>query len=123
MAFFKTPDVEWLYSGGDEDEPVEPADGRCPALGVCVLVLPHARWKRLVQGGKGVVSEVTQLKLGVVAPTCLLHHPARDRLASAAGAGASEDDADASHECTCEPVPRSRRIDSRTTSVVLVVNT
>ena len=49
--------------------------------------------------------------------------PASDRLASAPGAGACEDDADAGHGWTCEPTPRSRRIDSKTTSVVLVVNT
>jgi hypothetical protein len=47
MAFFKTPDVEWLYSGVTKTNP-----SNLPIvaahLGVCVLVVPHARWKRLV---------------------------------------------------------------------------
>jgi hypothetical protein len=109
--------------GGDEDVPVEPADGRGPLLGVRVLVMPHSRGQRLVQVWKRIVGEVDQLEVGVAAPTCLVHHPASDRLAPTPGAGAPEDDADAGHGWTCEPTPRSRRIDSRTTSVVLVVNT
>jgi hypothetical protein len=46
-------------------------------------------------------SEVDQLELGVAAPTGLVHHPASDRLASAPGEGASEDDADVGHGPSC----------------------
>src|SRR5882672_6151626 len=83
MAFFTTPDVEWLYSG---------------------VMTTYSSNRLMVAAG-------------------LVHHPASNRLAAASGAGASEDDADAGHGWTCDPTPRSRRIDSRTTSVVLVVNT
>ena len=53
----------------------------------------------------------------------LVLHPISGSLASAPGAGACEDDADTGHGYSCEPTPKSRRIDSKTTSVVLVVNT
>jgi hypothetical protein len=83
------------------------------------LVMARARGQRLVQVWKRVVGEVDQLDFRVAAPTCLVHHPASDRLASAPGAGASEDDADAGHGWTCEPAPRSRRMDCMIMNVVL----
>jgi hypothetical protein len=108
--------------GGDEDVPVEPADGRGPLLGVRVLVLPHARGQRLVQVWKRVVGEVDQLEFGVAAPTCLVHHPASNRLASAPGAGASEDDADAGHGWSGPLGPKSSRVECRIMNVVLWTN-
>ncbi|MDT4975279.1 MAG: hypothetical protein QOG98_1037, partial [Pseudonocardiales bacterium] len=63
--------------------------------------------------------EINQVELGVGAPTGLVHHPPSDRLSSTPGAGASEDDADAGHGWTCEPAPRSRRIDCMIMNVVL----
>ncbi len=82
---------------GHEHEPVEAADGRCPVLGVRVLVLPHHRRQGLVQVWERVVDKVDELELGIRPVPSLVHHPAGDLLASPARAGASEDHSDAGH--------------------------
>jgi hypothetical protein len=49
MALFSTPGGGVVVLRGDEDEPVEPADGGRQVLGVRVLVLAHVGRQRLVQ--------------------------------------------------------------------------
>jgi hypothetical protein len=79
MAFFSTPEVEWLYSG------------------VLVLVLAHRGRQRLVQVRQRVVAQVDELELGVAAARGVVVDPPGHLLAVAVGAGAAEDDADPGH--------------------------
>src|SRR6186997_2922797 len=84
--------------GGDEDEPVEPADRRRPRPGVRVLVLAHVRWRGLVEVWEWVVDEVDELELGVGPLPSPVHDPVGDLFSSPAGSGAAQDDGDTCHD-------------------------
>ena len=76
MAFFRTPEVEWLYSGVTKTNPSNRPMVAAHSWVCGVLVLAHGRRQGLVQVRQGVVDEVDQLELGVRAPPGLVHHPA-----------------------------------------------
>jgi hypothetical protein len=98
MAFFSTPEVEWLYSGVTITKPSNEA-----------ILAAHSRvcgwlyWA--IDGGTGlvevrqlVVEQVDQLELRVGALRGHLEDPLGDGFAVAARAGAAEDDADLGHD-------------------------
>ena len=98
MAFFSTPEVEWLYSGVTMTNPSNEAILSAHCLGVLVLVLAHRGRQRLVQVRQRVVAQVDELELGVAAARGDVVDPRGDLLAVAVGTGAAEDDADPGHE-------------------------
>ena len=68
-----------------------------PPQGVRILVLPQLRRALLVEVRQREVAQVDQLEGRVVALSGEVGHPVGDLLTVAAGSGAADDDADASH--------------------------
>jgi hypothetical protein len=66
-----------------------------------------------------VIGEVHELEVGVGSLFGVLHHPLGDGFTPSPWASASENDGNPSHGWTCEPAPRSRRIDCMIMNVVL----
>src|ERR1700677_3010214 len=94
MAFFSTPEVEWLYSGVTMTNPSNEA-----------IFSAHCRvcsfWYWPIEGGSGSSrcgrAQVDELELGVAAARGDVVDPPGHLLAVAVGAGAAEDDADPGH--------------------------
>src|SRR5690606_25886182 len=100
--------------GGDEDEPVEGADGTGPAAGLLVAVVAEYGGQGLVEQRQLVLGEVDDLEGrlpcgdGRVPGGHFGDPPGRD-LRPAGGPGAADDDGDLDHACSPHAYARGRR--------------